>query len=222
MRDRSRDEDGIGLVELVAAVALMSIVAAIAYAGLDSFTRASSATDDRALATVDARTALERLTRDLRAANPIDALPASTPVSAYDTAVSFSVHCSAPSTDGCSAGRLRAIGYAVVDGRLERTENGTTAALLAPTGPASVPLAVRAGAVANTAAEPVFTYFDAAGDPLPTAAPDAVTSTHIRDCARAVEVRLRVVAEDGDADSAVDLRTRVDLRNFHEVSSCVP
>lgn len=217
---RLRGEDGVGLVELVIALALMTIVAGIAYAGLGSFVTSSKAIDDRALATDATRTALERIVRDLRAANPIDALPGATPVSAYDTAVSFSVHCSPAGTGTCNAQGLRPLRYETVAGELRRTEGGVTSALLRPTGPTSVPLTVRAGAIVNTAAEPVFAYYDVAGDPLVTSGPDAVTSTLVRDCARTVEVHLRVQAQDRDADAIVDLRTRVDIRNFHEVSSC--
>lgn len=216
---RLHDEDGIGLVELVVALALMILVSGIAYTGLGSFTRASKATDDRALVTAEARTALERLLRDLRAANPIDALPSATPVSAYDSAVSFSVHCATPGVDGCSAQNLRALRYAVVGSRLERTEGGVTSVLLGPHGSATVPADQQAGAVSGGGAA-VFTYYNAFGDVLSTVAGSGVTSSHIRDCARSVEVRLHVLAADGDAASAIDLRTRVDLRNFNEVSRC--
>lgn len=217
---RLRGEEGVGLVELVVALALTAVVSGIAYAGLGSFASSSKAVDDRALAMDATRTALERLVRDLRAANPIDALPSGTPVATYETAISFSVHCADAGVGTCSAEGLRPVRYVVAGGELRREEGGTSGALLAPTGVASVPLAERAGAVVNGTDEPVFTYYDADGDVLATSGTDVVTSTRIRDCARSVEVRLRVVAQDRDADSIVDLQTLVDLRNFHEVSSC--
>lgn len=212
-------EDGVGLVELVVALGLMAVVAGIAYSGLGSFARASKATNDRAVVTAEARTALERLLRDLRAANPIDALPAAAPVSTYDNAVSFSVHCATPGVDGCSAQRLRPVRYAVVGSRLERTEGGVTSVLLGPTGSTAVPVDQRSGAVSGGGG-PVFTYYNADGDVLSTAPGSGVTSSHVRDCARSVEVRLHVIAADGDPASAIDLRTRVDLRNYYEVTPC--
>ena len=213
-------EEGIGLVELVVALALTAVISGIAYAGLGSFAATSKAVDDRAVAMDTTRTALERLVRDLRAANPIDALPTGTAVSTYDTSVAFSVHCADAGIGTCAGDGLRPVRYQVVTSELRRFEGTTSGSLLAPTGHESVPLGQRAGAVVNGAGEPVFTYYDASGDALPTTGPGAVTSIRIRDCARAVQVRLLVVAQDGDPDSTVDLRTRVDLRNFHEVSSC--
>lgn len=211
-------EGGFTLVELLVSMVIFSIVATVAFAGLNSLTTASSGASDRALAIADTRTALEQLVRDLRAANPIDAV---TPVPAYDRSINFSVYCSTSGVDGC-VGELRPLRYRVAANALTRDRAGSVATLVGPEGTTAVPLAERRGAVINTSAQPVFTYYDEDGDRLLTTGPTALPSSSFRDCAKSVEVHLVVVAVSGDPSSAIELRTRIDLRNYNEVTACTP
>jgi prepilin-type N-terminal cleavage/methylation domain-containing protein len=213
-----REHGGFALVELIVAMGLMSVVAIAGYTSVDTFTRATRHAEDRSQGVADARTAIEIILRDLRAANPIDAV---TPVSDYDMKVGFSVYCSNVGTDGCGANHLRAVTYRVTANELERIANGTTSTLLGPSGSDSVAPALQRGSIINTVDEPVFTYYDASGTPLLTTGVDAVPATKFRDCARSVRIRLIVVMADGDASSAIELESKVELRNFSEVSQCI-
>lgn len=217
-RERLDDEGGFSLVELLVSMALFSIVSVVALGGLNSLTEASSGTNERALAIADMRTALEQVVRDLRAANPIDAV---NPVTAYDTSISFSVYCATSGADGC-VNKYRQLTYQVTANALTRTRAGTVATLVGPDGTTALPPAQRHGAVVNTSDQPVFTYFDRAGIKLTTTGPGSLPSSSFRDCARSVEVHLVVAAVPGDPVSTVELRTRVDLRNYNEVTECTP
>jgi hypothetical protein len=205
-------------VELAVTMMLFGLVSVVAFHGLDSMTRASAGVSDRARAVADTRSAIELLVRDLRGANPIDALDALQPVSTYDASISFSVYCDASGVNGCVS-NLRKVTYAVAGNELTRTQGGVTSTLVGPE-PSGRPVAERRGAVVNSAAQPVFVYFDLAGDRLETTGPFAVASSTFRDCAQSVAVHLVVMAVPGDPRTAVDMSTRVDLRNYNEVGAC--
>jgi type II secretory pathway component PulJ len=211
------DETGFALVELIVAMGLMSVVAIAGYTGVATFTRATSHAEARSQGVADGRTAIEIILRDLRAANPIDAV---TPVSGYDTRVSFSVYCSDVGVDGCSTSNLRSVAYQVVSNRLERVADGGTTVLVGPSGADALAVASQHGAIVNTAAQPVFTYYDAQGVALETQGASAVPATKFRDCARSVRIHLVVLTVDDEPSSAVELVSKVELRNYNEVSQC--
>ena len=89
-----RDDDGFTVSELLVVVLLLGIVSIVLLGAMESLTRTSAKTEAKAQTLADARTALETVARDLRAANPINELP-SGPTAQYDTAVAFDVYCSA-------------------------------------------------------------------------------------------------------------------------------
>ena len=214
------DEAGFTLVELLVAMVLMVIVAGVAFSGLNSVVTTSRRVEDRGFAVTDARQAVELIIRDARAANPIDLV---TPVALYDTRITFSVYCADDGVGSCSADNLEQITYQVTGSALTRTSGGVPTLRLGPDPAAGgLPVAMRRGAVLNTAAEPVFTYFDAAGDELETQGLGAVPATTVQNCARSVAFRLLVRAASGEENAVVDLGTTVDLRNYNEVSQCVP
>jgi prepilin-type N-terminal cleavage/methylation domain-containing protein len=210
---RCRGDGGFTLPELIVVVGLLGVVVAMVYASMEVFLRLSSRTESGSIAVSNARTAMERVTRQIRAANPIEALadPA-----AYATKISFSVHCSTPGVQSCGTDNLRQVAYELVGHELVETVGTTSAPILGPEGPSSLPLSGRRGAVVNGASQPVFRYFQQDGQPL---SPSTVPSTTFRDCTRSVELHLVVVAQSG-ASERVDLTTRVDLRNFNEVAGC--
>lgn len=213
------DEDGFTVVELAVTMGLMSLVAGVAVSGLNNVVTNTRRVEDRAFAVSDARQAVELIIRDTRAANPIDPVAN---VADYDTTIAFSVHCATPGTDGCSSQGLRQITYQVRANALERVAAGVTTLRLGPQGPATLPVTLQQGAILNTPAEPVFTYYDAVGNRLETQGAGAVATTTVQNCARSVEVRLRVRAASGEESAVIDLTTTVDLRNYHEVSQCIP
>jgi type II secretory pathway pseudopilin PulG len=204
------------LVELLVAMVLFTLLSTAAFAGFSSISSANRKVDDRSLALVEVRQALELMIRDIRAADPIDPR---TPVSDYDTTVGFNVYCSQPGVNGCGANRLRPLRYTLAGHGLQRVA-GSTVTFIGPSGPSSLPLALQRSAIVNTAAQPVFSYYDAKGVRLVTTGTGAVPATNFQNCARRVEIHLVVRAESGNPSSRIDLRTTVDLRNYHEVKQC--
>lgn len=213
----TEDEDGFTLTELLVAMGIMSVVLAVILSGFISVTRTTTEASQKSQALTDARRALEVIARDLRAANPID--PAS-PVTNYDTRVSFSIHCSDPGVDDCSANGLRPIRYRVENNELIRTIGGDDVVLVGPTGPPSQPRALQRGAVVNSTSPAVFTYLDRNRTVLATSGATPALPTRFRDCVRSVQIRLAIVSEAGRSDNAVDLSTEVELRNFNDIAGC--
>jgi type II secretory pathway pseudopilin PulG len=217
---RALDADpGFTLVELTMVALLMGIFGLVACQSLFTFLRTADVAQANAFALADARTALERMSRNIRAANPIMALDPSIPVSAYDNQISFSVYCSTPGARGCSDNRLRPVSYVRSVNYIQETIGGEQGIVLAPVGPASVPVDLRPGAVVNTASQPIFTYRDKSGVPIPTSG-SAPPATRFRDCTKSVEIHLVVRADSRSPDRTIDLKTRVDLRNHQAVSGC--
>jgi type II secretory pathway pseudopilin PulG len=209
-RAESSSESGVTLIEL-------GVVLAAAASGLVSISDAAKSTQDRSEAISELRLAVERIAKDARAANPIDAIDAALPVTTYETSLSFSVYCA--SGPNCGTDNLRRMTYRVVDNRLEMVTNGTVSTLIRPD-TTSFPPSQSKFAIVNSPAEPVFAYFDRDGDRLETSGGTAVSRITLRDCTRTVRIHLRMVAESGDLDNPISLVTSVTLRNFNEVTGC--
>jgi Tfp pilus assembly protein PilE len=212
-----RDEKGFTVSELMMTVFIMGLIMVIVHTSLNAFVKTTDATQSKAFSLSDTRLALERVSKQVRAANPIDPL---SPVSRYDSEISFSVYCSTPGIGGCGANRLRPVSYKVADNKLTQNVGGSTADVVGPVGPASVPLGQRRGAIVNPVTVPVFRYFDRNGQPYATTGVGAPPATTFRDCVKSVEIRLMVVSEHRKPDNTIDLVTRVDLRNHNEVAEC--
>ena len=207
---RHADQAGVSVIELAMVVFLMGIFGLVIMTTLDSFTRTTKTVQDKSRALNDARTALETITRDLRAANPIDEYA----IGSYNTEARFSVFCSTPGVGTCNSSGLRPVVYRVVSNRLERVVGAQApTVLLGPSGPTHLPVGQQRGAVVNGASQPPFTYYDKNGVAFDTAT--ALPRT-IHDCTRSVKIHLKAVAEPADLTDTIDLFTQVDLRNFNE------
>lgn len=213
---RNRPEQGFTMLELAVTVLIMSVVLAILYPSLDSFVRHTTQTEKKAQVLADTRRAVETIARDLRAANPIDALPTLTE---YDNRVRFSVFCSTPGVNDCSSSRLRQVEYRRVGYQLQRIVNGgTPRVILGPSGPDGRPEPEQFGAVVN--AGPVFRFFKKDGQQLTTSGATAPpSSVRFRDCAKSVEIDL-LVRSARTGTTTTSLLTQVDLRNWNEVTGC--
>jgi Tfp pilus assembly protein PilE len=211
-----KDERGFSISELMMTVFIMGLILVIVQTSLNAFVKTTDATQSKSFSLSDTRLALERVSKQVRAANPIDALA---PVSRYDSEISFSVYCSTPGV-GCGANHLRSVSYKVVDNKLTQTIGGAPSDVVGPVGPASVPLNQRRGAVVNPVGVPVFRYFDRNGQPYATSGAGAPPGTTFRDCVKSVEIRLMVISEHRRPENTIDLLTRVDLRNHNEVAEC--
>lgn len=208
-------EDGFSLPELLVVVLITGIVMIALFSSMSSVTMATARTDARTQTITETRQAMETITRDLRAANPIDVI---SPVSDYDRRVQFSVYCKSGSAD--CVDNLRSVTYRGNGKKLERVVGGSAAPLLKPEGTGSLPPELRRGALLNSASEPIFTYFRADGQPFVTTGDGATPATSFRDCAKTVRIHLRVRAEANNPTAVVNLRTDVALRNNNEVSGC--
>ena len=219
LRSTVRDERGMTIGELAIVAMLMGLIGAMIMTSLNATVRAGSIVQEKSASLQNVRTALEVIERDLRAANPIDAIDAALPVSQYATKIQFSVYCADQGVDPCGDDRLRSVTYQVVANRLERVEDGVTQVLVGPGGPDSLPLAKQRGAVVNTAAQPVFRYFDKRGTELATSGATP-PSSQFRDCVRHVDIFLVVVSESGEVPATMELKTSGTLRNYNEVDGC--
>lgn len=215
VRAEPGDEDGFTLPELLITVLLLGIVSVLLLTTLTTVTRVSSRTQDRNATLADARTALEIIARDLRAANPVNAVTGATAV--YDNQVSFSVFCTTGAS--CTAG-ARSVTYTVTGGRLDQTTGGATKTLLGPDGTATLATSARRGAIVNATSEPVFTYFDRTGAVIATSSTGGTRpGTYFRDCTKRVRILLKVRSAANTSDT-VELTTAVNLRNYNEVNPC--
>lgn len=219
LRRHARGEGGFTLLELVGVVAIMGIFGIVIAESLQAFTRTTAATENKNQALADVRLATENIARDLRAANPIDAVQAPLTVASYANRISFTVYCATVGDNGCSSGHLRKVTYEVTGNALVQTVGARSRKLLLPS-PAmtGVPVAQRPGAVLNTAAQPVFTYYTQKGTPLPTTG--GTPATTFRNCTKTVRIHLVVMAEANRPATSVNLITSVDLRNSNEVTNC--
>ena len=216
---RGRGEGGFTLIELASVVVITSIFGIAITASLQSFTRTTTSTQNKTFALADVRGAVENIARDLRAANPIEAISATLPVSQYDNRISFTVWCATPGDNGCSSGNARRVVYALSGNTLDQTVGLRSRPLLRPN-PGMTTLAVdlRPGAVVNTAAQPVFTYYTKGGTQLSTTG--GTPATTFRNCTKTVKIHLVVMADPRRPDTAINLVTHVDLRNSNEVTNC--
>ena len=220
LRSTLRDERGMTIAELAVVALLTGLVGAMVMVSLSTTVRASSLVQDKSASLQDMRTSIEVIERDLRAANPIDAIDSALPVSTYATKLTFSVYCSTIGVDDCGNEHLRSVTYQLVGNQLERVQGTTTRVLVGPSGTSSFPVAKRRGAVVNDATQPVFRYFDRHGVELPTSGPSTPPSSQFRDCVRHVDIYLVVVSAAGEVPTTMQLTTSGTLRNFNEVDGC--
>lgn len=220
-RHPRNDESGFSLLELVSVVAMMGVFGIAIATSLQSFTTTTTSTQNKNFALADVRSAVESISRDLRAANPIDAIPLTDPVSRYDNRISFTVYCSTVGDNGCSSSHARRVVYEVVGNKLIQTVGLRSRALLQPrTGLNAVPQSERPGAVVNAATQPPFTYKTRSGQVLDTSSSSGTAPTTFRNCTKTVTIHLTVIADPRRPDTAINLITSVDLRNSNEVSNC--
>jgi type II secretory pathway pseudopilin PulG len=204
-------------------VLILGLALPIMFNALTSVMDTSAGATDRSVAVENARTAIEEISRDLRAGDPIDVFP-SGPVAQYDTQVGFDTYCSNPGVGLCGGTTSTApppyrihVVYAVINNALYVSQDsGSTKLLVGPSGPSSFPASLQKGAVVQDSSIPIFRYFTKDGRQLSTSAvsPPGDPMTSFRDCAKSVEIHLRVIARPGDVAHAYDLDTRIELRNF--------
>jgi type II secretory pathway pseudopilin PulG len=216
---RHRGDGGFTLIELASVVAITSVFGIAITASLQSFTKTTTSTQNKTFALADVRGAVENIARDLRAANPIEAISSTLPVSQYDNRISFTVWCATPGDNGCTSANARRVVYQLTGNTLVQTVGARTRNLLEPDpGMPTLAAALRPGAVVNTASQPIFTYYTKKGTQLSTTG--GTPATTFRNCTKTVKIHLVVMADPRRPDSAINLVTHVDLRNSNEVTNC--
>lgn len=223
IRARLADERGTTIAEVAVATMLIGMIAAVIMTSTTTMAQTSARMEERTFGNTDLRGALEIVERDLRAANPIVALPPAQPVSLYRTEVSFTIYCSNAGVGDCNTRNERPITYRLNGNTLERVVGANVQRLIGPSGPASLPLAKQHGAVVNTGGRSVFRYFDERGAELATTGSSVPPSSHFRLCTLSMRIDLVVVVEAGDTPVTDDLTTSGTLRNYRtrDVSGCV-
>jgi hypothetical protein len=217
LRRLRREEQGMSLMELVVVTALLSLVGIMVAQSMISSARVSAAGQDRSTTIDETRTALERIERDIRAANPIEELATTAD---YDSTLMFSIYCSNAGVGSCGADNLREVTWQVVGNSLQRLEGTSVGFELAPNGPSGLPDAQKRLAVVNPADRPVFSYYDATGALMPTTGATALPPADFRHCAKQVVITLFTNAESGTAPEVIELSTSATIRNYNEVSGC--
>ena len=224
-------ESGFTVLELLIVMGLLSVVMTLVGASLISMTQTTRSTEERSFADTELRNAVEQMSRDIRAANPIDEqtcvaathvpslVPScSTDVIIYDRQISFEVYC----TEGAGCiDNLRQVVYRVTSNRLEVSRGGAAfEVLLGPSTTSGLPITQRQFAIINSATEPVFTYLKSDRTALATQGGTPASGERFRDCTRAVRIHLKMITEPGNVRAPADLTTTVALRNFNEVTGC--
>ena len=199
---------------------ILALVLPLLFNGLISVLNTSSGAQDRSSALANARTAVEQIARDLRAGDPIDVFSSGT-VAQYESTVGFDTYCSNAGVGLCNASNRVHVVYEILNNGLYKADSsGTTKLLVGPSGPSSYPANLQEGAIVQDSSIPVFKYFDNNGNQLSTSPAGGAPMTSFRDCAKNVEIHLRVLARPGDIAHAYDIDTRVELRNFQVVTGC--
>jgi type II secretory pathway component PulJ len=223
LRARAADERGTTIAEVAVATMLIGIIAGVIMSSTTTMARTSARIEERSFGNTDLRTALEIVERDLRAANPIVAIPPAQPVSRYRTEVSFSIYCADAGVGDCNSRNERPVTYRLTGNTLERVVGSRVQRLIGPSGPSALPPEKQQGAVVNSGGRSVFRYFDERGDEIETEGVAVPPSSHFHICTLSMQIDLVVVVEAGDVPVTDDLTTSGTLRNYRtrEVDGCV-
>lgn len=180
-RLRTTADGGFTLVEVLVVLVLMGVVGGVVVSSITTSFRSSANTTSRIVALQELEVALQRMTRDLRAADPLS----------LSTTGNFSRELGATIDRG---GSISTVTYEIVevdgDQQLVRIDTGQTLVSLVDNG-----------------GQPVFRYLDDEGADV-VCTPDCATA-YLRDTAR-IEIRLVRALPDGQdvrATTSVGIRS---------------
>jgi type II secretory pathway pseudopilin PulG len=165
-----RSDDGVTLVELIVVLGLTSLAAVMMLGFLNQTMITSSSANSNAIAERDAQLALREITQDVRAATAIRTTGApsttacpSTPTtfpSAFPNCVSFAIPRSTSSSDTCSKSIVT---YGLLNGTIRKDlveVRPNAGSCTSPISTTKLTGKIVATNVKNTAAQPLFQYFD--------------------------------------------------------------
>lgn len=192
---RSRDDGGFTLVELLVVLVILSILGGVTTTAVVTTLQSAAHTEQRVQALHELETALQRITRDLRVAEPLVLSPDATSgdFEAFQTDLGATVVRSGAPEDV----RYRLVGD---------SEDGPQQLIREDTGQTLVTLVDNGG-------EPVFEYLRFDGEPL-----DCTDLTDVDDCRdrlmRASQIRIRLVRVIDEGNAPVRAETIVGVRSI--------
>jgi prepilin-type N-terminal cleavage/methylation domain-containing protein len=190
-----RGDDGFTLVELLVVLILMGVVGGVAMTAIVTSLQSAAVTQSRVEALHELETALQRITRDLRVADPLRLSPDAT----ESTLELFETDLGATIQRGGATEqvRYRLIGDAD-DGpqRLVREDTGQTLVTLVDNG-----------------GEPVFSYLEWDGTEIECASGDSHGDC-VDKLARAAQIKIRLVRVIGEDRTPVRAETTVSVRSI--------
>ena len=175
-RDARREESGFSLVELLVVMIILGAVGSIVTLAVTTTLRSAGATTSRVIALDELQTAMQRVTRDLRAAELF--------IITDTTAAKRTV-----TADVFRNGQVVRVTYSVEE------RDGVDVLIREDTGQTLITLV-------DNDTEPVFTYLDAKGEPIPETG----------DPAKARQIRIRFV-RGIDGRAPVIVESLVNVRN---------
>jgi prepilin-type N-terminal cleavage/methylation domain-containing protein len=195
LMNRLRSQAGFTLVEVLVVLVLMGVVGGIATTAVVATLTSSSKTEQRVRALNELETALQRMTRDLRVADPLELSPTATSgnFEAFETDLGASIFREGASTDV----RYRLVGDPE-DGpqRLVREDTGQTLVTLVDNG-----------------GEPVFEYLRFDGEPLSCEGLDDIDDCKDR-LMKAAQIRIRLVRVIDESSQPVRAETIIGVRSI--------
>jgi prepilin-type N-terminal cleavage/methylation domain-containing protein len=208
LRSRRR-EGGYTLIEMMIAMSLMSLVTTAAFGVVNVMSNQAMAASDRLTAQGEAQTIADRITKDLRTAVAPSA-PTAAFASAATNDVVFYASLSDLSTGGQGPTRLHAYTSLVPGTSIYVFHEDATKPIVVNGSYTytSTPISRIDGEYIDTS-KPIFSYWDAAGAPIPATTPitDATTLQGID--AVGITLRVRVHAH----SPVVVISTRIHVRN---------
>lgn len=213
LRAQTGEESGVSMVELLVVIVLMSVVGSIATAGLVRGMKLSASTQSRFVALAELQKSVDRMSRELRAAAPLQVGGA--PV------VEAGPHRVVVNTFRNNFSAVRRFTYELCPDQRRlhvRTEGPTTAAL-APAGTSPTLNCASPNAPAlvdgvNNSGAPVldtFQYFDSAGAAIQPVAPATVLSATQLAQVKSIKVTVRRALP--NTTRTIQVSTTVRLRN---------
>jgi prepilin-type N-terminal cleavage/methylation domain-containing protein len=208
---RSGADTGVSLVEMLVVLVLLSVVGAITTTGMIKATQSARQTQDRAEALADVEKGLQRMSREIRAAHPINigAVRHAPIASASADAVQVRIlRKNLAGVDRSYAFTYRYTAGQVLETRREAAPGADPAVGTVSYGPDGRFLT----RVVNTA--PVFLYYDANGALLPLTATCGAVACLAEDSLRRVaKVRISISRSVPEKSVPLTVSTLVSLRN---------
>ncbi len=210
------------MFEIVATLAIMSIVVMVVYQGVDSMTASVAGAENRLVNLDEARTLMDTTTKDLRTATRLQAGTSAFAI-ANDTEVEFYANLNLSSSNGYAPVRVHI--YVDSNNQLIEEVKQPDAASIAnapnytyDSDPTNKPHVRYVGRyVANPSGSPIFTYLDQNGNPI---TPTPLTGTALLGInSVSIDLMIRKTPTGGIGYTTLQSTVRMPNMDFTQVSS---